>query len=191
MQTPSLSVVTPCSRPQNLLRIRPTIPEGSEWIIALDSENTDAVPDEIRNDPLIKLTALRQGSWGNSQRNAGLALATGDYVYFLDDDNVVHPGLQEVLATYGPEQLIVVGVQIYPDGDLRVLPKPPVGIGTVDTAQVLVPRHIAQAYRWDPDAYQADGIFFGEIFRDMPERFVFLEKTVCFYNFLVEPCVKR
>lgn len=121
------------------------------------------------------------GCWGNAQRNVGLDLAKGDYVYFLDDDNVIHPRLLELLPTLRGEVAMVE--QVFADGSPRV------GVDwrpgeLCDTAQFLVPRQIAQSYRWDPRYRESDIIYFTSIHRDHHERFLRIAEPAAYYNFL-------
>lgn len=108
-------------------------------------------------------------------------MAQGDYVYFLDDDNVIHPRLLELLPLLRGEILMVE--QVHFDGSPRV------GVGWLpgelcDPAQFLVPRAIAQSYRWDPRHRASDIIYFTDIHRDHSERFLRIAEPAAYYNFL-------
>ena len=45
-----LYIVTPCSRPENLLHIKESIPEECKWIVAYDDNcNTEMILDGVIN----------------------------------------------------------------------------------------------------------------------------------------------
>src|SRR6266567_2569386 len=105
---------------------RPAQPVGIE-VIAVD----DASPDECgqlldeRSGLDRRLTVVhldRPGGPGNA-RNAGLARATGRYVWFVDGDDLVSPGaLASVtgrLASEHPDLLLIDYEELYPDGGTR------------------------------------------------------------------------
>ena len=122
-----LSIITPCSRPQNLSRIWPSIPQGSQWLIVRDAADDTEVPGELKSAPGVEVHCLAGGGrWGNAQRNLGLSLADRDYVYFLDDDNVMHPALPALLAEHAESRRILVVNQHFKDGRLRLKAGPPV-----------------------------------------------------------------
>ncbi len=93
-----IHIITPCSRPGNLSTIKQTIPEDCSWTVVVDEKATGDFPTGI--------TYLRpnvSGSWGHPLRNVGmefiLALKAkrSDYIYFLDDDNIIHPDWYEAV----------------------------------------------------------------------------------------------
>ncbi|MCM2269188.1 MAG: glycosyltransferase [Thermoanaerobaculia bacterium] len=60
-------------------------------IVLVDDGSTDAI-DEVLRDYAGRLRAARQANGGvSSARNRGVRLATGDYLHFLDSDNVLDP----------------------------------------------------------------------------------------------------
>jgi len=83
-------IVTPCSRPENLLQMKKSIPEECKWIVAYD-DNCDT---EWMLDDVINCTGLgiRDSKWGNKIRNWVLdnyEFEDGDWLYYLDDDNII------------------------------------------------------------------------------------------------------
>ncbi len=180
-----LSIVTPCDRPENLPRMLPTIPEGAEWIVVMDRSNCDDVPPAVLRHPLARVMAHEGGSWGNRQRNLGMWEAAGDFVYFLDDDNIIHPNLMPLLdrVTGVFREPALVMDQVNADGSLRMratFPAP----GRVDTAQVVLPRFLALGAEWADSRRDADGQFFFDVLVRRPDLFVGLNEPGCFYNYL-------
>jgi hypothetical protein len=187
----NLSIITPCSRPHHLARIRETIPDGAQWIVVLDRPNLDDAPRELLGASEIEFySTTGAGIDGNPQRNLGLSYARREYVYFLDDDNIVHPALSSVVAAHARDGKVVVVNQLRADGTVRLRARPPVRTGRVDTAQFLVPRDVAVRHRWKVDAKFADGAYFSEIYAQRPEAFAFVDVDAAYYNFL-EPEHRR
>ncbi|HXK19795.1 MAG TPA: glycosyltransferase family 2 protein [Polyangiaceae bacterium] len=181
----ALSIITPCSRPQNLSRIWPTLPPGCQWLIILDRTDSSEVPEALKSAPGVEIQCLKGGgSWGNPQRNRGLSLAKRDYVYFLDDDNIVHPKLMPLLAEHAPSQQIIVVNQHLADGTLRLKAAPPVEVTRIDTAQVLIPRKYATEFRWKRTVAVADGLYFAALYAKFQDRFLFLDVDAAYYNYL-------
>ena len=71
-------------------------------IIAADDGSTDSTPEILKElatrDKRLKLLTINNGG-AASARNAALALATGDYVGFIDSDDIAMPQLYERLAS--------------------------------------------------------------------------------------------
>ena len=63
-------------------------------IILIDDGSTDRTPEICEQyrerDSRIRVFHKKNGGVGSS-RNAGLAMATGDYVLFVDDDDFIYP----------------------------------------------------------------------------------------------------
>ena len=172
-----LTVITPCSRPGNLTRIREPIPAGYQWVVVVDGEDESVVPKGLG----AEVRYLKGGRWGNRQRTFGLAFARERYVYFLDDDNILHPHLPKLLGRLDGE--VAMFCQANPDGTRRL------GVGwrpgeLCDTAQFLVPRYIAIRYQWPGDHRAADVMYFTEIHQKHSDRFRRINETAAYYNFL-------
>jgi len=119
--------------------------------------------------------------YGNGHRNLGLELTRPDsWVYFLDDDNIVHPGLAGALAQVPDEVNGVLTGQVFPDGRVRV--RPDVIRGGVDTAQFAFRRSAIGETRWAEGWYDADGKFFRELAARVPVRVI--PGNLSYYNFL-------
>ncbi len=105
---------------------RPAQPAGIE-VIAVDDASPDGCGQLLdeRSGLDRRLTVVhldRPGGPGNA-RNAGLARATGRYVWFVDGDDLVSPGaLASVtgrLASEHPDLLLIDYEELYPDGGTR------------------------------------------------------------------------
>lgn len=95
-----LYVITPVSRPNNLLTIAKSIPEEVKWCIVYDVgiKENPAIDEEYAD---FIYRADKKSCWGHTCRNYALdnlPLQDGDWLYYLDDDNLFHPKLMDVVA---------------------------------------------------------------------------------------------
>lgn len=177
MTSISVSIITPCSRLENLPRMREFIPNDVEWIVVVDGDSLGDAP--LANN--VKYWLESGGVFGSSQRNLGIEKATGDYVYFLDDDNVLHPALLPRMNDLKPDRMVMFN-QVIRNGFERLTSRYKVIEPChCDTAQFFVPRDLIGDTRW-AHQYAADGIFFKEL--SEKGDVMFLDENLCFYNYL-------
>jgi hypothetical protein len=119
----------------------------TDWeMIVVDNGSTDDGPETVRRfaDPRIRLISI-EGRGPAVARNSGLRLATGEWVLFLDADDLIEPDfLSEQLAvadTRPGADVIVSRWQNFTDGDpLRRIPKwPTPRTDLLDTAICFTP----------------------------------------------------
>lgn len=107
-----------------------------DWeMIVVDNGSTDDGPEQVRHlasqDSRIRLLSSPKRGPGTA-RNFGLAQATGDWVLFLDADDLIEPGYlqtQFVVAAACPKAAIIAGSwQEFQDGvDRKVVVHEPAG----------------------------------------------------------------
>jgi len=102
-----LSIITPCSRPYNLPTIYKSIldlkTDNVEWIVVFDGESVDKrILMYEQNIPIKLYNKVREigDPMGGMLRNIGIEHADGDYLYYLDDDNIIHPKLYDRICRY-------------------------------------------------------------------------------------------
>jgi glycosyltransferase involved in cell wall biosynthesis len=113
---PSLSVVIPAHNAEDTLadQLEALCAQGYDgtWeVIVVDNNSTDRTDALARSygDQLpLRILAAREQSSVAYARNAGIAVATGDLLVFLDADDVAAPGLLEAYAR-GSEWFDVMG----------------------------------------------------------------------------------
>jgi CDP-glycerol glycerophosphotransferase len=93
-------------------------------VIAVDDASPDGsgqiLDAAARQDPRLRVVHLdRTGGPGNA-RNVGLQLATGDYIWFIDGDDMAAEGavkaITQRLAEDLPDVLLIDYESLYPDG---------------------------------------------------------------------------
>ncbi|MEE6258296.1 glycosyltransferase family 2 protein [Plantactinospora sonchi] len=104
-------------------------------VIAVDDASPDgcaAILDEYaRRDPRVRVVHLAANVGLGRARNAGLAQATGDYVWFVDGDDWLPPGavaaVRARLAVSRPDVLVVDHAEVPEGGSAR----PPASAGAL------------------------------------------------------------
>ncbi len=92
---PLVSVVIPtCNRERKLTRLVSSIlnsnyPKNRLEIIVIDDNSTDATYRDIEKYPNITIVRNNKKLFPSKLRNIGIRKATGKYILFIDDDNVV------------------------------------------------------------------------------------------------------
>jgi CDP-glycerol glycerophosphotransferase len=104
-------------------------PDGTE-VIAVDDASPDAcgqiLDARARADPRLRVIHLASNAGPGNARNAGLAEATGDYVWFADADDLIADGafaqLTARLARDCPDVLLIDYEDYYAGGQTRPSP---------------------------------------------------------------------
>jgi Glycosyl transferase family 2 len=192
---PSLAVVTPCSRPDTLPALKASIEPGRayfdiSWHVVFDANR---VPPSVLSwaqggDRVFSL-GVEGSRVGNAQRNMALDNIEDGWVYFLDDDNLVHPELlpamREAMEAHPVASAFVfpqIGGQNQYTKEAR---REHLRADFIDIAQIFWRRRTIGHARFEPvNAYNADGLFVEQIGRLQSgfEGFVFVNQPLCYYN---------
>jgi hypothetical protein len=188
-----LNIITPCHRRENLKDIYNSIPfdHNVKWYICYDSSNNKPKDKLFDGHPHITETDF-DGSGigsisGNGQRNFLIDKISEGYVYFLDDDNLLHPELLETLILDHGGPWLYTFDQEVPDEISGVrnngIRK---GAGVIkhriDTAQFCIHRSLIQDIRWDLEKYDADFFFLENIYLNHYDKHVYASKVLSYYN---------
>ena len=100
-QAPSVSVIIPTRNRPTLLRaavdsvLAQTHPVEQLVIVDDASDGDDGLADLVAQSPAIKLVRCLRRGGAAAARNRGLDHATGEFVIFLDDDDLLAPAFVE------------------------------------------------------------------------------------------------
>jgi hypothetical protein len=170
----NLTIVTPCSRQENLGRIAQSLRAAREffnvtWSIVHDcrSGSCDFPVPEFVTGRLDHARSLDGDCAGHYQANVALDTFLDGWVWRLDDDNLPVPGFFGRLAQL-TEQTQGVDVFLFaqkaarrydeaqwPDGVVPPIPK----VGKMDSAQYVWRRDATFSLRFQQNDYCADGRF--------------------------------
>lgn len=181
-----ITIITPSYRTNNLITLKNSINFDyvNEWIIVHDGSKMSENPNVFANENNSKIKEFihtGEGYLGNSQRNYALdnITVTDTILYFLDDDNIIHPSLYKLLN-------VVDKNKIYTFNQSRlsntVLNGNNVTIGNIDTAMMLIDYSLCSSIRWENNSYNADGIYITACHAQNQDKHVFVDNVLCYYN---------
>jgi predicted O-methyltransferase YrrM len=185
-----LTIITPSIRPENIPKLYQSInfKYVDKWHIVYDGT-------KIAENPLVYGSNHPQihehiytgiGNTGNPQRNYILDLLEGEscntFIYFLDDDNLIHPHLYH-LIDIADDKRIYTFDRIQPNGFI-IYGQNPVA-NQVDTAQFLADYSLISNIRWIPHLYNADGIYIELCCYLNTDKHIYVRNPLAYYNSLV------
>lgn len=188
-----LNIITPSCRPENLKHLYDGVISGANyfdlhWYIMLDSfhcENTYPAYTLLANtdDVDIQIVEVNDPNSvsGNGQRNAGLDLIDDGYVWFLDDDNIIHENFFSVMSTILTQKFngVIFAQQL--ETFVRSAHSGMVKETHIDQAQYLLHRDYIGENRF-VQKYTADGEFIERLYKNNPSGFLFTNSILCYYN---------
>lgn len=190
--TNKITIITPSYRTENLLKMKQSINFHyvDEWIIVYDGSKISTNPNIFgneKNDKIKEFVHNTNGSsWGNAQRNYALSKISNPdtFLYYLDDDNIIHPHLYRLLNIIDNTKLYTFNQFNRLKGD-NVLP------GYIDTACLLIPYKLCNDITWLLDKYDADGIYIKECYNRNMKVHTFVDNDLCYYNYLTNKTVNK
>jgi Glycosyl transferase family 2 len=119
-----ISVVLPTHNRADLVQraVRSVIAQSySNWeLLVVDDASEDDTPNVLSTftDSRVRVLRREQQGGAGATRNTGLAEARGEFIAYLDDDNVMHPHWLKAVAwafDLHPEALVMIGARIIDD----------------------------------------------------------------------------
>jgi hypothetical protein len=180
----TFAIVTACSRPDNLEAILSSIiaanpPKDLIWIVYWDL----AVNPEVNSKKLVGhrdiqifYTSYVAGSgWGHAARNKWLDLNVQGWIYFLDDDNLLHPDFFKVVLENIQRKVLLIGQQQFWTQER----KPGRSVCSVDLAQLVFQRECVGDLKFNLH-YEADGEFIERLTAVVPYKMI--DTVASYYN---------
>lgn len=185
----TLHVITPISRPKNLPALYKSLcdhlPMAWRWWCIFDRRvKLPPKPPQWRDVAYWGYAPEGPSVAGYGQRNFALDQILDGWIYFLDDDNLIHPRLiptwSEAIREY-PQAWWFIFRQVRPNGAIYLRATCPPRINHVDIGQSMIHRKVIGAQRFE-NQYCADGILFERLAQQFEPVCVDVEAT--FYNAL-------
>jgi len=178
-----ITIITPSYRIRNLRYLKESIDLNyvDEWIIVYDGskirENTKLFEGE---DKIKEYVFKGEGISGNPQRNYALTKVTNPntMLYYLDDDNVIHPQLYSLLDTMDNTKMYTFNQTNRIKGNI-------IEVGYIDTAMTLIPYSWTKEIRWITSLYDADGHYIKECYQKKKENHIYVDQDLCYYNKII------
>lgn len=174
-----MTVVTPSMRPENLLRVAESIDLDylDAWIIVYDGSKVCSNPRLFNHEKIKEYVFQGDGNTGNPQRNFGIEMIKNQntFIYFLDDDNVVHSNMYKLLD-------VAFDGEFYTFNQEGGLKGDKIAINQIDTGMYLVDFKIAKEVRWFPHCHASDFYYINECYSKNRNSWVYLDSDICYYN---------
>jgi hypothetical protein len=179
-----LNIITPCSRPQNLISIFNSInipTSNYRWIVVFDLEK---IPFNCSfNNTEFYAYKDISSSYGNCQRNYGLSLVNNGHIYFNDDDTTLHPLLWNNIQKLYNYDFISFD-QLNENNKLRLTGNK-ISIGHIDSHNFICSYKLCKDLKWNNKQYGADGIFASQCFSKCDKhKSIYINKCLSIYNSL-------
>ena len=180
--TPSkkITIITPSYRTTNIHKLYKSIDFDyiDEWIIVYDGNKITKNPNLFENNKNIKEYLYKgNGISGNPQRNFALNMIKNKdtYIYYLDDDNIIHPDLYRLLNIIHDEMFYTFNQYYKLKGNNPT-------VYNIDTAMFLIHYNLCKDIKWIPDKYEADGYYIQECYNKNKDKHIFVNNDLCYYN---------
>lgn len=180
-----LSIITACSRPDNLQLIYDSIDFRSihTWYIIYDTSKDRSYPHIFKDNPKVKeINYNKPGFCGHPQINYALDLIEDGFVYIMDDDNIIHADFWKVYRSLDANFIYTWDQNRIRES--RIMKGDKIKLMHIDTSQFIVPRKYIGSIKWDNYRKGADFKFINDIHEKFPEKFKYIEKTLCYHNYL-------
>ena len=186
-----ITIITPSYRSDNLIKLKKSINFSyvNEWIIVYDGNRLTENPylfKEENNEKIKEYIYKGDGISGNPQRNFALdnITITDTYLYYLDDDNIIHNDLYKLLDIIDDNKLYTFNqkrpVDVFPHVELLRGNK--IELYNIDTAMMLIDFSKCKNIRWLKDLYNADGYYIKECYENNKDSWIFIDNELSYYN---------
>lgn len=198
-------VITRCTRVENLLTIADSVyKEGVDvtWHVVFDTNVVKDIEASLLGElysrgALLYFKKGTPGTYMYPEMNEIISfeLKTYDYVTLIDDDNIVHPDYYDVMSEAIKENPYACAfcynqlVDINRNSYRIALPHNTV-VGGIDLAQFTVSVSYASCFEFGA-GYCGDGEFIQAMHNEHTDKFVFIDQTLCYYNYLQQVTPKK
>ena len=181
-----LTIITPCCRQTNLPKLYASMAFHlvERWIIVYDtSKNRTYTKMYVGHPKILEVECDDVGLAGHPQRNFGMNLVPDGFIYYLDDDNIIHHNFWYIVDTLNKEYFYTFD-QLRSQEQGWILYGHEIALKRIDTAMFIVHKDHVKDIRWKPEKYDADGYFICDILEKNPGKHKYIKKIGCYYNFL-------
>jgi len=179
-----ITIITPSCRQKNLQRLYESIEFHiiEKWIIVYDTSKNRTYEKLFASNPkIIEVEHNESGKAGHAQRNYGTTLVEDGHIYFLDDDNIIHPDFWAVVAILEPTKFYTFDQR---RNSKTILKGNNIRLSKIDTAMFIVHKKHTVGILWNKDMYNADGHFISEIYTKYTNDHIYIDQICCYYNYL-------
>jgi hypothetical protein len=185
-----LTIVTPCHRQHNLDKVFDSIQfeKITRWMIVYDP--TKPVPIHQKfNHPKISefhMDFSEPWSWcGNSQRDYALDKIQSGWIYFLDDDNIMHNGFWDIVSTVSLPYFYTFDMQKVNSDEINLTGNFIVQ-GLIDTSMFLIHKDHVKTTKWSSikEGFFGDFLFIHTILNTNDTLHRYIPVKACYHNYI-------
>ena len=190
-------LITPAHRLTNLKIIKKSINFNFifKWIIVYDGTKIANNFKLFNLNKIIEFVHLSKKNEvsGNAQRNFALDFICENYssekyfIYFLDDDNIIHPNLYKLIKNIDYNKFYTFDQQ----RSRFILLGNKLSVYNIDAAMFLSDIHLVKNFRFIADKYEADGLYIENCYKKNVDNHVYIPEVACYYNYLRHNLLKR
>lgn len=175
-----LYITTPCSRPENLVKISHSIPKFAQWVVIHEPNmNIPNIPN------MVCVECEKTGFVGANGRNYFLDnfnLTENDWIYSLDDDNIIHPNFNKIENLLSENFSMIYWGQLNKNETIRLQALDKIIINTIDAASFISSMKYNKNVRYNTSQYNYDGLYAIECAQNGPR--LKINDYLCYYNYL-------
>jgi hypothetical protein len=191
---PRVTIIVPASRPHllpHILRsIRFNLVHEVIVVHAYISPARKPQLGHLRNPKIVELFNTKTpGKFGNPERNMGLASLPRSrvgWVYFLDDDNMMHQNMWMVMQTQAVRNVVLLGGEECPNykGDRFRPPPSSCLVKAVDSSYTLFSAQLVRSRKWLVDR-NFDAPFVAEACKVDPAQVAVFKLVAAYQNGII------
>lgn len=178
-----ITIITPCCRQENISKLFDSISFDKihKWIIVYDTSK-DRNYKKMYEDhqQILEVECNDVGVVGHPQRNFGMQLVEDGFIYFLDDDNIIHPNFWSIIEVLKDDKFYTFD-QLR-DNQNKILYGNNIQVGHIDTAMFIFHKNHSKDIYWENNKYAADGYFISDILNKNSNSHVYINNICCYYN---------
>lgn len=196
----NLHVITRCTRPDNLRAVYESF-IGNEltWHVVFDTgvvkEIEAALLGWLYTVANVYFRGGNQGSYMYTIMNDIIRenIPGGELVTLIDDDNIMHPDyFSDVTCDYRWSGFYAICYNQKLYNGVRIANPENTVVGGIDLAQyTFISDVILDGIATFKDGYCGDGYFIQELHTKHPNGILFIDQTLCYYNYLQESSPKK
>jgi glycosyltransferase involved in cell wall biosynthesis len=189
-------VITRCTRPDNLKKIHSSFNgyDRLKWTVVFDGSCLAEIELELlgwltKVGASYRIFYSKKGSYLYPEMNKVISSNKGLWNILIDDDNIVHPDYfssLESLIQGNTTSNIFVYNQVLEDDSIRLCSPENTVVSKIDLAQFTFHSEVMNLTSFKA-GYCGDGEFIEELYKRVPEDFMFIDKELCYYNYLDRP----
>lgn len=156
----------------------------TQWIIVYDTSKGVKYEKKYLEHPKIyEIECSEPSVSGGPLRQKALDMIKDGFIYFLDDDNIIHPNFWNIFQNATLDKFYTFDCLLLFNGNSLYGDK--CKIGTIDTSQFLIPRKIIGTTKWQ-NRIACDGFFIEEIYNKNKTKLCYINETAAYYNFITK-----